>query len=168
MKTKVITIFLAILLVISGYINYSYLTKDKQEIENLFAKYTSHITYTESLESGLKGDSPFYYYLELIGKNLAIGELIQRHPNYRENEFAKIYTDVPIDMRLLFARAYESQNRENELRRLHEIHQIVAKHLNKDVVRDPRQYHYAYVNAQSEIREKKLLDEQIMGGLLGW
>lgn len=166
MKQNIVILFLAISLIVSGYINYNNVKMGRQNTENLVTKYTAYITHVEILESGLKGDSPLYHYLEIVGKAEAIGELLQVH--YREDGYSDVFTDVPNDLRLLFTRAYESQNRDNEIKQLIEMHRIIAKHLNSEVIKNPQQYHYAYISAQSEIRDKKLIDEETMASFLGW
>ncbi|MGM0885291.1 MAG: hypothetical protein ACQEXQ_30150 [Bacillota bacterium] len=168
MKKNLCLICLALVLTISVYFNFRYAKEDIQETEDFIAEYARQLTRIEELDSGLKGNSPLYYYLESVGEALAMGKLIQLQPKYRENGYVQIYTDVPIDMRLLFTHAYESSDRVQELQIFYEIQKILSSHLNDDVIKDPKQYYYEYLSVQSEIRKRELLDDKTAATLLGW
>ncbi|RCW40901.1 hypothetical protein [Paenibacillus prosopidis] len=73
MKKNVIFIILSIILTISVYFNFRYIKDDIQETENFIAYYERYLTQIETLDSGIKGNSPMYYYLESVGNALAMG-----------------------------------------------------------------------------------------------
>ena len=169
MIKNIIIFLLLFLLAISVYFNYSYLMKEKREMENIVEKYAGFVVDSPvAIERGLKDNAPYYSYLEKIGSAFTLAEMIEVHPTYRNSGYKDVYTDILYDFRLLFNRAYYSENQEAEFQRLLEILEIITKHLSEETIKDPKDYHYAYISAQSEIRGKKLLDDETMGGYLGW